>query len=60
MVCIGLWFIIAFFTNRWDKEDQIKWRLRSLIDNRRADKQLYQGMDMKNLIATYFTLRYLR
>ena len=41
-VSLGLWIIIAFFTHKWDKQDAIKWRLRSLIDNRRDDTHLYQ------------------
>ena len=41
-VSIGLWIILAFVVHNWDKKDELKWRLKSLIDNRRDDRVLYQ------------------
>lgn len=42
IVFISLWLILAYFIYGMDKKDQVKWQLRSLIDNRRRDTVSYQ------------------
>ena len=42
IVFLSVWLILAYFIHGWDKNDALKWQLRSLIDNRRRDPVLYQ------------------